>query len=31
MKYCENIAFAYEVTSEVDGEPVEDFEPHCGE
>jgi hypothetical protein len=31
MKYSEKSASAYEETSEVDGEPVEDFEPHCGE
>jgi hypothetical protein len=30
-KYSQKIAFSYEETSEVDGEPVEDFEPHCGE
>ena len=31
MKYCEKIAFADEETFEVDGEHVQDFEPHCGE
>jgi uncharacterized protein YwqG len=31
MKYSENIASAYEETSEVDGEHVEGVESHCGQ
>ena len=29
MKYSEKNASSYEETYEVDGEPVEDVEPHC--
>jgi hypothetical protein len=31
MKYSEKSASSYEETSEVDGEPVEDVESHCGQ
>jgi hypothetical protein len=31
MKYSEKITSAYEETSEVDGEPVEGVESHCGQ